>query len=91
MSRAADDKAIDKDLDDLSFFLVRQAAWFHSDEHQVKKLVDDTDPKAEPGRVDAMESLYQGALKNSKEVYDAHSMFNRLRAEIKQLRRERRS
>ena len=89
MSGAADDKAIDKDLNDMSLFLVGQSAWFNAEERHYQEGMEAMVSQADPARVDAVEAGYQACLKNCKEVHDAHSMFIRLRAEIKRLRKGR--
>ena len=88
MKRTPHSDAIDKDLKDLSIFLVGQSAWFNAEECHYKERMEAMVSQADPGRVDAVEAGYQACLKNCKEVHDAHSMFRRLRAEIKRLRKE---
>ena len=88
MSRAADDKAIDEDLEEMSLFLVGQSGWFNAEERHYQERMEAMVSQADPARVDAVEAGYQACLKNCKDVHAAHSMFNRLRAEIKRLRKE---
>jgi len=88
MSRAADDKAIDKDIDDLGLFMAGVQGGLAAEERQSNADLEELTKDASPSTVDLYESNYQDALRNEKETIDAYKILQRLQAEIKRLRKE---
>ncbi len=85
MTRAADDKAIDKDLKELSLFLVGVQGTCASEERIAHRNVEELE-NGTPKEVDLTEKMYQHALKNENEAREASKILRRLEEEIKRLR-----
>ncbi len=86
MSRAAGDKAIDKDIDDLGRFMCGVQSGLAAEERIALRDIE----QAKGGsirEIQMIERNYLDALKHEKEGHDAHGMVKRLVAEIKRLRK----
>lgn len=86
MSRAADDKAIDKDIDELGLWMSGVQGWLAAEERIALRDIEQAEGVT-PHEIELLDKAYLDALKHEKEGHDAHAIVRRLVAEIKRFRK----